>query len=426
VKKIFIKKSLTAGVYVAIAAAIIGGTFYFGYKSGYKNGEENPQTTIIRGIANMENGKPEGVDFSLFWDAWSKVKKEYVNNKNINDQDLVYGAITGMVGSLKDQNSVFFAPSDATKFTQDLAGQFSGIGARLDVKDNQLIITSTIKDSPAERIGLKAGDKITQIDSKDTAGLQVEDAVKLIRGEKNTGVKLTIMREGFSAPKDFSVIRDTIQVPTVESKMIGNIAYIHLYAFTEQSPFLFYQNALQMATQNPKGLVLDLRDNPGGFLEAAVNLSGWFLDSGKPVVTEEFGNGDKQAYTSYGNGLFRDLPVVVLINGGSASASEILTGALRDDRGVKTVGEKSFGKGTVQQLENLKDGSMLKITVAHWRMPKGDLIDKNGIDPNYEVKISDQDILNGRDPQLDKALEVIKQEIGQMPSNLIPILNIKI
>ena len=189
---------------------------------------------------------------------------------------------------------------------------------------------------------------------------------------------------------------------------------------------MFYQAAIEMALKNPKGLILDLRDNPGGYLDAAVNLAGWFLKSDSVVVTEEFGSGEIQTYTSYGNSLFKDLPVVILINGGSASASEILAGALKDLKGVKLIGEKSFGKGTVQQLETLKDGSMVKITVAHWRMPGGELIDKNGINPDFEVKISEEDLTADRDPQLDKAVEVIKGEISKMPSNLIPILNINL
>jgi len=294
------------------------------------------------------------------------------------------------------------------------------------VKNDQLMIVAPLKDSPAEKVGLKAGDKIMKVDGKDTYGMIIEEAVKLIRGEQGTTVKLAILRDSFKEPKEFSIVRDIIRVPTADSKMIGDVAYIHLYNFYEQSPFMFYQAAVKAAMKNPKGLILDLRDNPGGYLDAAVNLAGWFLENNSTVVTEEFGSGEKQVYTSYGNGLFRDLPVVVLINGGSASASEILAGALKDIKGIKLIGEKSFGKGTVQQLETLKDGSMVKITVAHWRMPGGELIDKNGIDPDFEVKISEEDIIAGHDPQLDKAIEVIKQEISEMPSNLIPILNISI
>lgn len=421
-KKINVKKVIKVCLSVIVLAVLVGGAFYFGYSEG----EKNPQINIIRGVANIDDGKPEAADFSLFWDAWQKIKSTYVDAQNLDNQNLVYGAISGLVDSLGDENSVFFSPADAKKFNQDISGQFFGIGAQLDVRDGQLMIVTPLKDSPAEKAGLKAGDKIMKVDNKDTYGMIVEEAVKLIRGEQGTTVKLAILRDSFKEPKEFSIIRDIIRIPTTESKMIGDVAYIHLYNFYEQSPFMFYQAAIEMVIQNPKGLILDLRDNPGGYLDAAVNLSGWFLKSDSIVVTEEFGTGEKQVYTSYGNSLFKDLPVVILINGGSASASEILAGALRDNRGIKTVGEKSFGKGTVQQLETLKDGSMVKITVAHWVMPKGDLIDKNGITPDYEIKITDEDITADRDPQLDKAVEVIKQEISKMPSNLIPILNISI
>jgi len=422
IKKINVKKIIKVCFFVVILAALVGGAFYFGYKQG----EKNPQINIVRGVANIENGNSEAVDFSLFWDTWKVLKDKYVGTQNLDNQNLVYGAISGLVDSLGDQNSVFFSPSDAKKFNQDISGQFFGIGAQLDVKNGQLMIVAPLKDSPAEKVGLKAGDKIMKVDDKDTYGMIVEEAVKLIRGEQGTTVKLAILRDSFKEPKEFSIVRDIIRVPTIDSKMIGDVAYIHLYNFYEQSPFMFYQAAVEAAMKNPKGLILDLRDNPGGYLDAAVNLAGWFLENDSTVVTEEFGSGENQIYTSYGNGLFRDLPVVVLINGGSASASEILAGALKDIKGIKLIGEKSFGKGTVQQLETLKDGSMVKITVAHWRMPGGGLIDKNGIDPDFEVKISEEDIIAGRDPQLDKALEIIKSEIDKMPSNIIPILNISI
>ncbi len=421
-KKIHVKKIIKVCVFAIALAVLVGGIFYFGYKQG----EKNPQINIVRGVANLENGNSEAVDFSLFWNTWKVLKDKYVGTQNLDNQNLVYGAISGLVDSLGDENSVFFSPSDAKKFNQDISGQFSGIGAQLDVKNDQLMIVAPLKDSPAEKAGLKAGDKIMKVDDKDTYGMIVEEAVKLIRGEQGTTVKLTILRDSFKEPKEFSIVRDIIRVPTIDSKMIGDVAYIHLYNFYEQSPFMFYQAAVEAAMKNPKGLILDLRDNPGGYLDAAVNLAGWFLKNDSTVVTEEFGSGEIQTYTSYGNGLFRDLPVVILINGGSASASEILAGALKDIKSVKLIGEKSFGKGTVQQLEALKDGSMVKITVAHWRMPGGELIDKNGINPDFEVKIREADIIAGRDPQLDKAVEVIKEEISKMPSNLIPILNISI
>ena len=363
-------------------------------------------------MANLEEGKLEAIDFSLFWDVWQAIKEKYVEADKIDNQTLFYGAVSGLLGALKDENSVFFPPTDAQKFNEDISGEFGGIGAEIGTRNNQLVIVAPLKDTPAERAGLKPLDKILKVDKTDTANSSVEEAVKLIRGQKGTTVILTILRNGWKNPQEISMVRDTIQVPTLDWEIKeNNITYIHLYNFYEKAPFLFYQAATEIAFKNPKGIILDLRNNPGGFLDAAINLTGWFLKPGETVVTEEFRSDEKQVFTSYGNGLFKDIPIVVLINEGSASASEILAGALRDNRSVKLIGKKSFGKGTVQELEALKDGSSVKITVAHWRMPGGGLIEKNGLDPDYEVSLTDEDLKANRDPQLEKAMEVLKSEI---------------
>jgi len=406
--KIFKSRFFAIGVLVVVIIALVAGAFYFGYQQGMKN----PQTVIIRGVANLEEGKIEAVDFGLFWDAWRVIKDKYVESEKIDNQDFVYGAISGLLGSLKDPNSVFFPPSDAKKFNEDISGEFSGIGAEIGIKNDQLVIIAPLKDTPAERAGLRAEDKILKIGETSTVGLIVDEAVKLIRGERGTTVVLTILRNGWEKPEEISIIRDVIQVPTIDWKMLeGNIAYIHLYNFYEKAPFLFYQTAVEIIFKNPNGLILDLRDNPGGYLEAAVNLAGWFLKPGETVVSEEFRSGEKQIFKSHGTGLFKDIPIVILINEGSASASEILAGAIRDNLKVKLIGKKSFGKGTVQELASLKDNSLIKITIAHWRLPAGQLIEKNGLNPDYEVNLTDEDIKAGKDPQLDKAIEVLEAEL---------------
>lgn len=405
--KFFRNKYFIIGISVITVIVLSAGGYYFGYQQGIKK----PQTVIVAGVANLEQGKTEAIDFSLFWDVWQTLKDKYVDADKLNNQNLLYGAISGLLGATKDPYSVFFSPTDAQKFTQDISGEFSGIGAEIGIKNEQLVIVSPLKNSPAERAGLKPLDKILEVDKTDSVNLSVEEAVKLIRGEKGTTVVLTIARNGWDKPEEISIVRDTIQVPTVDWEMKGDIAYIQLYNFYEKAPFLFYQAISQIAFKNPKGIILDLRGNPGGYLEAAVNLTSWFVKPGETVVSEEFRGGEKQVFTSNGNGFLKDMPVVILINEGSASASEILAGALRDDRGTKLIGKKSFGKGTVQEIENLKDNSMIKITIAHWCLPAGQLIEKNGLDPDYEVNLTDEDIKAGKDPQLDKAMEVLKSEI---------------
>ena len=407
--KLIIKNQwVRLGIATIIVAIIAVEAFYIGYDKGVKN----PETVLIRGVANMDDGKPDAVDFNTFWQSWKILKEKYIDTGKIDNQTLVYGAISGLFDSLKDPNTVFMPPSDAKKFNEEISGEFSGVGMEIGIRNEQLVIISPLKDTPAEQAGLKAGDKIIKIDNKVSIEMAVDEAVKIIRGPRGTTVVLTIQRNGWSEPKEFSIVRDIIQIPTIDFEMKeDNIAYFHLYNFYENAPFLFYQSAIKAAMQNPKGVILDLRNNPGGYLEASVNLAGWFLEPGELVVAEEFGSGKKEEFRANNSGFFKDSPIVVLINEGSASASEILAGALRDNRGIKLIGKKSFGKGTVQELERLRDGSSIKITVAHWLMPNGGLIEKNGIAPDYEVNITEEDVKAGRDPQLEKAMEVLKQLI---------------
>ena len=412
-KKFLTKRILIIGGLTIVVIALIGGVFYFGYSFGFKKGTEKPQTLIIRGVSNIENGQIiKDVDFSLFWESWKILKDKFVDAEKVNDQTLVYGAISGLLNSLKDPHTIFMPPTDTKKFNEDISGEFSGIGAEIGIRNDQLVVISPLKDTPAERAGLKAGDKIFKIDDKDAINLNVDEAVKLIRGPKQTKVILTILRNGWEKAQEISIIRDVIQIPTLDLEMKdSDIAYLRLYNFYENAPFLFYQAAVKTALKNPKGMILDLRNNPGGYLEVAVNLAGWFLNSGDIVVAEEFRSGKKDEFKANGNGFFKDIPMVTLINEGSASASEILAGALRDNRNIKLIGKKSFGKGTVQELQQLKDGSSIKITIAHWLMPNGGLIDKNGIIPDYDINITEEDAKNGKDPQLEKAMEILKSQI---------------
>ena len=353
--------------------------------------------------------KPETLDFSLFWDAYGKLHKNFIDPDNINDQSVIYGAISGMTESLNDPYTAFFDPKQAKMFQQDLSGSFGGIGIEVGVKKDQLTIVAPLKDTPSERAGLKSGDQIIKINGKNTSDMPEDQAVNLIRGEKGTQVTLTIFREDWSQTKDFTVIRDTIKIPSMDWELKNNdVAYIHIYQFNQNASADFKKLALEVLKSPAKKIILDLRNNPGGYLEVCQEIAGWFLQSGQVVVIEDFGN-NKTAkhYEAEGNSSFANYPVVVLINKGSASASEILAGALRDNRNVRLVGEKSFGKGSVQEVVYLADNaSFLKITIAKWLTPKGNSISEVGLTP--DVKVENIDTEPSKDLQLEKALEIIK------------------
>lgn len=355
---------------------------------------------------------PEALDFSLFWDAYHRIQERFVDKGKLDTQKLIYGAISGMVQALGDPYTVFFPPQESKRFIEDVKGTFEGVGMEIDIKQNQLMVITPLEGTPAQRAGLRAGDKILKIGDTLTSDLTVEQAIDLIRGPKGSEVVLTVLREGWEAPREIKIIRGVIEVPSLKMEMKdssrGPIAYLKIYQFSENLPYDFREAAIRILSTQTQRIIVDLRNNPGGYLEVAQDVTGWFIERGKIAVIEDFGNGKKEEYKTQGNGAFADYKVVVLINRGSASASEILAGALRDNQGILLIGEKSFGKGSVQELERLKDGSSLKITVAKWLTPKGNLITDIGLEPDLKVEITDQDIESGRDPQLDKAIEIIK------------------
>ena len=390
---------------------LAGALIYGGYWLGLS------QALLIAEDENSSNSDEESqqildVDFSLFWTVIELAKEKYFDIDEIDDQDILYGAIEGAISALDDPYSVFLEPSDAKKFDEDVSGSFGGIGAEIGIRSNQLVIIAPLKDTPAEAAGLKAGDKILKVDDTITANFNIEKAVKLIRGEIGTEVILLILRDDWSESKEISIIRDNIIIPTLDSEIIdGDIIHLSLYSFNRNAQSLFRQAILSALIQNPQGMILDLRNNSGGFLDVSINLASWFLERGEVVVKEQFSSGESKDLIAIGNEALKDFPVVVLINGGSASASEILAGALRDNRGIKLIGEKSFGKGSVQEIENLKDGSSLKISIAQWLTPNGYSINEGGLEPDFEVELTEEDIENDRDPQLEKAIEVLREII---------------
>ena len=355
--------------------------------------------------------KPENIDFSLFWDAYNKLNENYINPGEIEDQKVIYGAISGMAESLGDPYTDFFDPKKAKMFEQELLGSFEGIGVEVGMKKGQLTVIAPLKGTPGEKAGLKAGDQIIKINGESAADMSIDEAVNMIRGRRGTEVTITVFRDGWTDIKDFKIIRDVIKIHSVEWELKeGNIAYIRIYQFGQPLISDFKKIARQIVGSPAKKIILDLRGNPGGYLESAEEFTGWFLKSGQVVTLEDFGEGkEKKEYKAQGNAQFSEYPTVVLIDNGSASAAEILAGALRDQRNIKLVGEKSFGKGSVQKLVELMDGkSFLKITIAKWLTPKGISISDSGLEPDVKIEISDKDKEADKDSQLDKALEIIK------------------
>jgi len=322
---------------------------------GFFIGQESiPSVEKIEGLINKELGKPQELDFGLFWDTWDLIEEKYAGRLKLNQQEMIYGAISGMVKSLRDPYTIFMDPEDSHRFLEDIKGSFEGIGTEIGIKGGVLTIIAPLENTPAKRAGLKAGDKIIKIDDTLTAELTLDEAVNLIRGPKGTKVTLTIIRAEDS--KEIEIIRSVIDIPEVRWELKQDyIAYIDIYHFSDEVSQEFTKTASEVLASNAKGVILDLRNNPGGYLERAVDIAGWFLEKGTLVAIEDFGNNQKKEYRASGNARLKDFPLVVLINQGSASGSEILAGALRDNKGTKLIGEKSFGKGSVQQLEKLKD-----------------------------------------------------------------------
>lgn len=401
------KKYISIPTWIILFVVIFGFGFFIGQTS-------QPSIDKVGGLTNKELGQPANVDFSLFWDAWHMIEKGYVDRLDLDIQKMIYGSVKGLFESLEDPYTVFMEPEQSKIFLDDMKGSFEGIGAEIGIRKGILTIISPLEGNPAQKAGLKPGDKILKVDDTLTADLSLDQAVGIIRGDKGTEVILLIIRDEWDEAKEIKIIRDTIEIPIIKWEKISLdnedewIAYIQLYHFTENSASQFRKTVKQALEQNPKGIVLDVRNNPGGYLEVAVDIASWFLPKGELVVAEDYGNGYRNEHRSKGYESLENIPTIILINEGSASASEILAGALRDIKGIKIVGQKSFGKGSVQQLEKLKGGSSAKITVAKWVTPAGTNISKEGITPDEEVELTLEDIDEMRDPQLNKAIELLK------------------
>ncbi len=347
-------------------------------------------------------------DFSLVMEAYQLLKNEFVEPNGIDDKILIHGAVAGMVQSLRDPYTTFFNSEDTKRFLEDSEGKFEGVGMEVGLRNDQFQVISPLKGTPADRAGLLPGDRILEVDGVETNKISVDEAVNLIRGPKGTKVKLTVLREGWDDPREIHITRDVIELPSLEWDLIdGEIAHIGFHHFSRNADVEFKKIALDIMGSPTKGIILDMRGNPGGYLDVSKQIGGWFMEKGEIFVIEDSTKGKREELIS-GTGRLSEYPIVVLINGGSASASEILAGALRDNRDVILIGQTSFGKGSIQSLERLSDGSSIKVTVARWLTPKGETISEKGLTPDIEVEMTPEDHEKGRDPQLDKAIEVIR------------------
>jgi carboxyl-terminal processing protease len=320
---------------------------------------------------------------------------------------------------------VFLPPEDAKLFESEIAGNFEGVGMEIGIKDEMLTVIAPLKGTPAERAGVLPGDKILKINDEPSFAFKVEQAVKLIRGKRGTEVRLTLQRNGKREPLEIKIVREIIDIPTIETEVRqGNAAQgtsetaapqkdgifvIKLYNFSANSPRIFRDALRDFAESESDKLLIDLRGNPGGFLEAAVDMASWFLPAGTVVVTEDYGKkGENRVHRSRGYNVFTErLKLVILVNNGSASASEILAGALREHGKAKLVGSKTFGKGSVQELVKITPDAALKVTVARWLTPNGISISEGGLTPDIEVKLTQEDLEKKRDPQMEKAMQLL-------------------
>jgi carboxyl-terminal processing protease len=394
----------------------------FIFLAGKDAGINSAKHTMIVETQNEELGKVKGktaelpswvkgddIDFSQFWQVWNKIQTEFVD-KPISEKQLFYGAIMGMVSSIGDPYSVFMEPQESKDFQQELKGSFEGIGAEIAIKNNQLVIVSPLVESPAEKAGIKAGDKILFIDDLDTIGLDVNEAVTKIRGPKGTNVILTIWRDNETKERKITITRDTIKIISaswkMEEKNGRKIAVIKLSHFNEDTNNRLIKAINEILISKVDGIILDLRGNPGGYIDQAISIASHWLSAGQTVVSEKFSDGQVTQHLANGKAELKDYKTIVLVNGGSASASEIVAGALQDHKIATILGEQSFGKGSVQNLEDYADGSAVKLTIARWLTPNGTTIDKQGITPDVKVELTEEDFNNNKDPQLEKAMEL--------------------
>jgi carboxyl-terminal processing protease len=392
-----------------VVIVMLFGCLAFGFVAGYF-GKNLPLRLPFNQISITSTSTPSKNTelFTPFWEAWQIVHDQYLDQP-VDDEKLMQGAIRGMMDSLDDPHSAYMDPIEYDDAQAPLEG-YSGIGAWVNTEGEYLIITEPMKDSPAEVAGLKAGDQIIAIDGEDMTGTLPELARQKILGESGTQVVLTVLREGVEEPIDIPITRAQITIPSTEYRMLDNrIAYLRLNQFSNTTKDEIHTALTELLAQNPQGLILDLRFNSGGYLDAAIDVGSEFLPDGV-VVYEEYGDGSRDTFNASGKGIATEIPMVVLVNEWSASASEVVAGALQDRGRAQLVGVTTFGKGTVQNWIPLSDDEgAIRVTVARWLTPNGNNVTDTGLKPDVEVTIPEEDTSVENDPQLDKAIELLNQ-----------------
>lgn len=427
------KKIIQYVVGVVILLIVFG----FGNYIGQKNAPAPRGMIAIPSDVNIT-----GEQFEPFWKVWKLLSEKYVSATTTDSQKRIWSSIQGLTSSQGDPYTVFFPPEESKTFKSDIAGSFEGVGMEVGIRDGILTVVAPLKGSPAELAGMRTGDKILKINDEVTTSISVDKTVKLIRGPKGTVVKILIIRDGLTQPVEKSITRGIIDIPTIETEIKSGTAdkaingtsttpvtgsstipstlglnedgifVIRLFSFTAQSPDLFRKALRNFIESGSHKLIIDLRGNPGGYLDAAWDMASYFLPMGKDIVVEDFGGKEQsKIYKSKGYNVFdKNLKLIILVDGGSASASEIFAGALQEHGVARLVGTKTFGKGSVQELITITPDTSLKITIARWLTPRGHNLSHDGLNPDIEIKVTEKDVLAKNDTQMSKAVEILRKE----------------
>src|SRR6056297_311876 len=400
-KKNIIKKII---LFVVVLAVLIG--LFFG---GYVAGKVTSGKLNLRFNPDMyqQTELPEIFESNLIEQIWTILQTDYVHGDKIKQKELFYGAMKGFVSGVGDPYTVFLDPETSKDFEEQMSGEFEGIGAEIAMRDEVVTIVAPLPGTPADKAGLMPEDKIYKVDEKETVGMSLEEVVKLIRGPKGTEVTLLIVR-GSEPPQEVVITRGLIEVKSVEwEERPDDIVYVEISSFNEDTVPLFRKMINKVDFSTKTGLIMDLRSNPGGLLQAALEIPSYWVEKNQVVLVEKFSEDKQTQYTAGNSDYFADIPTVVLIDQGSASGSEIVAGALQDYDKATIVGKKSFGNGSVQSLRKLPDGSSIKVTVAEWLTPNGRGINEQGIQPDVEIDYTRENYENDKDPQLEKAIEIL-------------------